>query len=66
MDVAAANIKKGDIVELKSLANPPKAIAEIFEAMSVLKTGKAATWAESKKEMANPEHYLASLAQLSA
>ena len=30
LDVAVANVKKGDITEIKSLMKPPKGVPEVF------------------------------------
>ena len=61
MDVAVSRLKKSDFTEIKSLANPPQSVKDMFEAVNVLKTGKPGTWAEFRKEMAKPENYMASL-----
>ena len=51
MDVAVSRLKKSDFTEIKSLANPPQSVKDMFEAVNVLKTGKPGTWAEFRKEM---------------
>ena len=55
------NVSKKDIQEVKALANPPQGVKDVFTAVAIIQKGVEPTWADIKKEMANPDNYIANL-----
>ena len=51
------NIGKKDIVELKSLANPPVIVKKTLSIMMILFNEKTEQWRDIQKAMANPEAF---------
>ena len=55
------NISKGDLVELKSLANPPVAVKNTLSVVMILFNEKT-DWRDIQKAMANPWEFLRKIA----
>jgi hypothetical protein len=60
---ALNNIKKGDLTELKSLANPPANVKVICDLVCILR-GVDPSWNEFKKQIANPKGFIDQLHEL--
>ena len=60
------NIGKKDIVELKSLANPPVVVKQTLEIVMILFNEKTAQWRDIQKAMANPEAFCRQIQSIGA
>jgi dynein heavy chain len=56
-------LKKGDLTELKSFANPPALVGRVANLVCLIK-GVETSWGSFKKLIANPDHFLDSLQEL--
>ena len=60
--VAISGLDIKGIRELKSLANPPKAVGDVFSVVLAITGNKEREWSEARKKLANPKNFISSMA----